>query len=528
MSALGMPDRHPALKCRVVARDRFPRREKTEEGGIRLGLSPAEALKDLPVNYYGRLGPRRKSLRQMVAPHTMFMGTTGSGKTLAMKLHMMSVLPPAFPGFDMNFRSLVYDAKTDMLPFIAQMGLNTDAHVILTNPFDKRSVAWDISYDIDNPADSQALADIIVQEGTGDAFWQVAAREMVSSVIDGLNTPLPARPAPFRWTLRHLVLVMDTPALLSQVLERTPKGRGVKRDYTEAKDNRLQASLNATLRSHITPYRLIAALWDRATAAFSMKEWLEGGGMLLVGDHYKYKDTMVRLNNALVRYAIDTLMDRQGEERLDLTWLYLDELKNAGKFPNFGTMLTQGRSKGIRSVLAAQGLSTLKATFAEGEEQEVLNNTGNKAIMQLASDEDAKWAERLFSTAMVIQESITRPEDRPGPASVTQSKVRESRVDASEFMDLPSASQQNGAITAFYRGPGAEAWHSTLSAEALRAALPRTELDSTLPDSFDPRDKLQYELRPMRDEDYAHLGLGPKDGEASERRFRLPPAPVLN
>jgi len=492
--------------------------------------SPAEQLQHLRVNYLGAVRTDAHTIQpelHTLAPHTLFMGATGSGKTLAMKLHMASVLPPSLPDYAMNFRSLVYDAKTDLLPFMHRLGFNATDHIILTNPFDRRSAAWDLCTDIDNSADSQAFADIFVQEGTGDAFWQVAAREMVAATIDGLNTPPEGVPKRPHWTLRHLVLVMDDPHLLGQVLDRTPKGRGVRRDYLDAEDDRLKASLNATLRSHVTPYRLVAALWDRSKHAFSMKAWSEGGGMLLIGDHYKYKEAMVRVNNVLVRYAIDTLMDRVGEEKHDLTWLYLDELKNAGRFPNFGTMLTQGRSKGVCSVLAAQGLSTLKATFNENEEQEVLNNCGNKCIMQLGSDEDAKWAERLFSTVETVKVSQTVHNDPRMEGSRTLTPEKEARVDAAAFLSLPSASDQEGAVTAYYHGRGGLSSLSKIESKDVRRALPPPALGSKPPAELEPRSKLVYDLRPLLIPDFEHLGLTPPEGDRSHRshpnEFVLPP-----
>lgn len=536
MSEIGPRTYHPALFRSVQAQDKAPMDPVWVNGKHVTPPSPAKQLQRLRVNYYGAVQDSPSEMRphlRDLSPHTIFMGATGSGKTLAMKLHMASVLPPSIPEYAMNFRSLVYDAKTDLLPFFAAMGFNHREHIILTNPFDDRSASWDICEDVDNTADAQSFADIIIQEGTGDVFWFAAAREMVSAAIDGLNSRPEGRAKRPHWTLRHLVHVLDDPELLRQVLVRTEKGRGVAADYLET-EVRLRSSLRATLRSHITPYRLIAALWDHADFSFSFKPWVQGGGMLLIGDHYKYKEAMVRANNMLVRYAIDTLMDRHDEDlEHDLTWLYLDELKNAGKFPNFGTMLTQGRSKGIRSVLAAQGLSTLKATFNENEEQEVLNNCGNKAIMQLGSDEDAKWAERLFSTVERVKVSRTIQNDPKQEGSRTLTPQKEARVDAAAFLELPSASDNRGAITAYYHGRGGISSLSRVSSESLKAALPRLPDDVKPPDELSPRPKTAYELRRLGPKDFEHLALVPSNPQSTSSQptnpegapssFRLPP-----
>lgn len=528
----------------------WPIRPKPEHPAIRLPVASRDAeawrLGDLRVTYRGAVAgsPLTKpwTLREL-GTHTLIMGATGSGKTVAMKLHMWSVLRPVREqgprgrqqsAFATNFRTLVYDAKTDLVPFFARMGLSATKQVILTNPFDARSASWDIARDVSNAADSQAFADIAIQRQGGDAFWEIAAREMLSAAIDGLNFVHPGESRARHWELRHLVTVMDRPDLLRQVLDRTDKGRGIIRDYISTVD-RLALSIRATLRASLMPYRLIAALWDRAEHSFSFKRWSEGGGVLLIGDHYKYRDSMVRVNNMLVRFAIDTLMDRHDQNEQDLTWLYLDELKNAGRFPNFGTMLTQGRSKGIRSVLAAQGLSTLKATFEEAEVEEVLNNCGEKAIMQLGTAEDADWAERLFSMDTITKVSRTIPRRTPNDGSETFHEDRQPRVYAREFLELNSASDNTGGLHAFYHWRGKDGVScNQLHSQSVDQGMPPRAVDGkiTTPE-FIPRGPEQFELRRFGPEDYEHLRLRPDDEDAGtqegthrsspqESRFKLP------
>ena len=528
-------------------------RPKPEHPAIRLPVASRDPdawkLGDLRVTYRGAVAQSTLTkpwrLRDL-APHTLIMGATGSGKTVAMKLHMWSVLRPVREqgangrresGFATNFRTLVYDAKTDLVPFFAHMGFSTDEHVILTNPFDARSASWDIARDVSNSADSQAFADIAILRQGGDAFWEISARDMLSAAIDGLNSVHPGESKARHWDLRHLITVMDRPELLKQVLVRTGKGRGIVRDYINTVD-RLALSIRATLRASLSPYRLIAALWDRAKYSFSLKRWSEGGGVLLIGDHYKYRHSRVRVNNMLVRDAIDTLMDRHDQNEHDLTWLYLDELKNAGKFPNFGTMLTQGRSKGIRSVLAAQGLSTLKATFEEAEVEEVLNNCGEKAIMQLGTAEDADWAERLFSMHTVTKISRTVPRQSPNEGSETFHDDRQPRVFAREFLELDSASDNDGGLHAFYHWRGKDGVScNRLHSTSVDQGMPDPLGERPVPPEFAPRGPEEFEIREFGPEDYDHLGLHPPEDDdgfggppggshppaPEESRFKLPP-----
>jgi len=495
------PPRHPVLSSRYSAGAPVPPEQR-------------EAWRKLQVNFRGifHRHPRRPSLDEL-APHYLYMGATGSGKTLAIKLHMASVLAEPDPRFTMRYRSLIYDPKTDLYPFLCRLGFSTERSVILTHPFDRRSTCWDLAADITSDADAQAFADVVIHDHPGQEFWQGAARDIVASTISGLNEATPKA-----WDLRDLVLIVDDRHYLEQVLARTGQGRGVQRDYIRTED-RLASSVRATLRANLAPYRIIAAMWDRAEQSFTFGAWARGAGVILIGDHYKYRDPMRRVNNLLVRYAIDSLMDRAGEEHHDLSWLYLDELKNAGRFPNFGTMLTQGRSKGIRCVLAAQGLSTLQATFPEHEEKEVINNCGNKCIMQLGSEEDAKWAERLFSTHKRVRKARSVSDDPRQPANTTFSEETQSRLEAQAFLELKSASNHGGAIHAYYHEPGARYYYNEASGDAIDSCMPPAL--ERVPADFLPRPEADFTLRDFDDEDHRHLGLTPPpEDDARERSDR--------
>lgn len=496
---------HPVLSSRVAA------------------AVPGTDFRKLDINYLGAFNERWDRYKmEDLPPHYLFMGATGSGKTTAMKLHMYSVFPHPDPRFSMRYRGLIYDPKSDLLSFLHRMGFTPEENIILTHPFDQRSSCWDIASDITSDADAQAFAEILVQDHPGQEFWQTSARDIISSLVSGLNAEPQTRE---NWDLRDLVLIAGQQHLLEQVLKRTDQGRGALSDYFKG-DKRLSGSVRATLRANLAPYRLIAAVWDHAKHSFTFKQWSRGAGIVLIGDHYKYRDPMRRVNNLLVRYAIDNVMDRPGIEDQDLSWFYLDELKNAGKFPNFGTMLTQGRSKGIRCVLAAQGLSTLQASFPEHEEKEVINNCGNKCIMQLGSDEDARWAERLFSTVTRVKESRTRPVDHPDRGTKTTHEEKEPRLEAKDFLELPSAMNTGGSINAYYHAPQGFYHTKPVSGDEVTASMP-PHAPAPVTD-FLPRPESHFTLRPFEDHDLAHLMLtphqesDPEDTAEDYKPFKMP------
>ena len=77
---------------------------------------------------------------------------------------MRSVLPIDDNRYSMRYRSLVYDPKSDMLPYLGDIGFDPERSVILTNPFDSRSACWDISADVATDADARSFAEVVIHD----------------------------------------------------------------------------------------------------------------------------------------------------------------------------------------------------------------------------------------------------------------------------------------------------------------------------------------------------------------------------
>lgn len=529
MNELGPHPPHPATKCSLAVKK-----------------TPLDDA--LTIHYLRNVNPDLDGVMQLprlhqLGQHTLFMGATGSGKTTALKLHIKSALCPIRatrfgqtverPPYQMNFRALIYDAKTDLVPFLASIGFDTDSHVILTNPFDSRSVAWDVSADVDSYPAGETFAEILVQnhKGNDSPFWQTACRDIVASTIHGLNAP--QRGERIRWTFRHLTEILLDHEHLRAVLERTDNGQACIRYYLDAKADEMRDGIWATLRNNVKPHRLAAAAWHKSTHSFSFKDWEKGGGIILIGDDYENEEAATRVNNLLVRYAIRTALGHPGELHHTTTWFYLDELKRAGQFPSFSTMLTQGRSKGIRAVLTAQGLSTFKAAFDESDIPEVLNNCAEKCIMQLSEPDDAEWAERLFSSARRMKTSTTRAVE-DNKLSYTSSVQEEPKLVARKFYELKSAQDTNRGLNAYFHMRGGHHAQSTIPSAWVNEQLQRVSYAKTKPDAFAKRDGNDFIPEPLTLREQRYLGLdsfsdsdSPPESIHKKRSFKLPPPPKI-
>ena len=108
--------------------------------------------KEWGVSFAGRM-----LLPQIANTNFLFVGAIGSGKTTSILLLMQSVLP--LIGQGLNRRALIYDAKTEFIPYLDSM---VPGKWFTFNPFDNRCVAWDMARDINDPASALELAEILI------------------------------------------------------------------------------------------------------------------------------------------------------------------------------------------------------------------------------------------------------------------------------------------------------------------------------------------------------------------------------
>ena len=94
-------------------------------------------------------------------------------------------------------RAIIYDAKQDIVSILAGMRdrptvdgkLSLSCRVVLLNPFDKRSAAWDMAKDILAPVTAQQIATILipVEKNASQPFFTDAARHILTGVFYRLH-----------------------------------------------------------------------------------------------------------------------------------------------------------------------------------------------------------------------------------------------------------------------------------------------------------------------------------------------------
>ena len=386
---------------------------KYRRGAIETSFSKAQIRAEELVRKLGS-GPFFGMLELPFASkegHFCVVGATGSGKTVTIRLFLQRIVPE-LTGGKLQGRALIYDAKQDILPILANLGGDCPVHIL--NPFDARSSSWDMAKDISEPATAYQVASLIIsdpEKADGNSMFFVnTMRNIMSSVIQSL-----IEFAPGLWTFRDVLLAMATEKNLRLVLERTAKGRQV----LEAclREGETFDNIRASIEARISEYEIIAALWhssdSRGGPRFSLSDWLCSRSIAVLGNRESSRKVMDTLNALLFNRLVELINDGP-EKRDETTWIVFDEVRRAGKLDKLKDLLLFGRSKGASVLLGLQDVDGLREVYGANVANEILGQCANKAVLWLNSPETAKWASSLFGEEEVIDVHRNRSDSSNG------------------------------------------------------------------------------------------------------------------
>lgn len=313
-----------------------------------------------------------------------------------------------------SHRAIIYDAKLEVIPQLSGMELN--APVIILNPFDKRSVAWDMAADITEPATAKQIASIFIPEEkqASQPFFSDAARHLLEGVMVAFILT-----RPLKWTLRDVLVTLKSGSRLAAVLSSTPATKDLVETYLS--HERESKSVIATLSTKLGPLDVVAALWESAEAKISLRDWLNSESILVLGNDEAYRSSLDVINQVIFKRVVELLLARP-ETTLGRTWFFLDEVKEAGNLDALGRLMTKGRSVGAAVVLGFQDVDGLYEAFGENQAKSILGQCATKVFLRLESPETAKWAESVFGEfeAVEVKQSASLGESTSEGTSTTK------------------------------------------------------------------------------------------------------------
>lgn len=440
--------------------------------------------------------------------HFVACGSTGSGKTTLIRFLMQSVIPRI--GRLPDERALVYDAKQDILSILH--GMNLGSKPILLNPFDARSAAWDIAADVTEPSTAQQIATIFIpeEENASQRFFSDASRHLLAGVMRRF-----IKTAPGKWTLSDVVYAMLDQSRIEMILGGDPETVSL---LTYLRDARTGNSVLSTVLTKMQPYEFIAAAWSRAEEKISLRKWVKGNVILILGNDEAQRSALDAINRAIFKRIVELVL-AQENSTTRRTWFFLDEVREAGTLDGLQSLLTKGRSKGASVVLGFQDIDGMKEVYGEYLASEITGQCACKAFLRTDSPKTAQWASSILGDREYVELSHSESENQSSSTgfrglpnksagtskSVSQQIVKRPIVLDSEIMGLPlPGGDGKGPLNGYFVTPNVGAYFASIEWEWIEMNLAPTSNVQNLV----KRDAAHEQLRSWAPTDFHRLGIG--------------------
>ena len=328
--------------------------------------------------------------------HFKIIGTTGTGKSTAIGEILEGALArgdrAVIADPDGGYMHRFYDARR--------------GDVVL-NPFDERSVKWDLFAEIKTPYDVDQLARSLIPDQDGsDRSWRGYARTFFTAVTRQAREAGVTDVA----ELYRLLVAADAKELRAMVYA-TPA-----QPFLEEHNGRMFDSIRSVTSSAVGALEYVAA---QKGQAFSVRRWVaeEQPGVLFM----PYKAGQIAgLRSAVsgwMRLAVFETMDGPseatarpaGKERR--LWFVVDELDALGQIDGLKDALARLRKFGGRCVLGFQSLAQVSSTYGQGDAHTIVENCGNTLILRCSASEGggtARFASQLIGDREVLRTTVTK------------------------------------------------------------------------------------------------------------------------
>lgn len=403
----------------------------TRQGALQPELHKRGTFLAEPSASRGQVDAHALTLAGVVVPsedetkHFKLIGTTGTGKSTAIR----ELLGPALARGD---RAVIADPDGG---YLARFYDAARGDVIL-NPFDKRSVRWDLFGEIRNPYDVEHLAGSLIPTGedAGGREWRGYARTFLTALM--------RRAAQDRRDLGQLwhQLTIASSEELRPIVAGTPA-----QPFLEPDNARMFGSMRSVATSALAALEYIQG---QRASPLAVREWVKSGkGVLFIPYQAEQIAALRTMIAAWMRLAIfEAMREGEGDRRL---WFIVDELDALGPIEGLKDALARLRKFGGRCVLGFQSIAQVSSTYGAGEAQTIVENCGNTLILRCSGSEGggtSRFASRLIGEREVIRRQISEGHSHGGflardgarySTNVSEQHVTETAVMASELEQLP-------------------------------------------------------------------------------------------
>jgi type IV secretory pathway TraG/TraD family ATPase VirD4 len=328
--------------------------------------------------------------------HFKLIGTTGTGKSTAIQEIMAGALAR-------GDRAVIADPDGG---YLRRFYRPARGDVIL-NPFDERSVKWDLFSEIESDYDVEQLARSLIPDHEGqDRSWRGYARTFFTAVTRQAHaTGIKDVEELYR------LLVVAEPGELRELVRGTPA-----QPFLDEHNSRMFDSIRSVTSSAAGALEYVG----RQTAqGFSVRKWVseKTPGVLFVPYKAGQIAALRSMISAWMRLAIFEAMDSDApgyEESRDSNrrlWFVVDELDALGQIDGLKDALARLRKFGGRCVLGFQSIAQVSSTYGQGDAHTIVENCGNTLILRCSASEGggtARFASQLIGDREVMHTTVSK------------------------------------------------------------------------------------------------------------------------
>jgi hypothetical protein len=362
------------------------------------------------------------------AKHFKVIGTTGTGKSTAIREMLAGAL-------DRGDRAVIADPDAGYL----QRFYRADRGDVLLNPFDDRSVKWDLFSEIKTVYDVEQLArSLIPDHGDQDRSWRDYARTFFTAVTRQ------AHDAGIKDVSElYRLLVAGDMSELRELVRGTAA-----QPFLDEHNSRMFDSIRSVTSSAVGALEYVGR---QKGEGFSIREWVRSRapGVLFMPYRAGQIAALHSTISAWMRLAIFEAMDQEeqreegapgGNGRL---WFVVDELDALGQIDGLKDALARLRKFDGRCVLGFQSIAQVSNTYGQGNAHTIVENCGNSLILRCSASEGggtARFASQLIGEREVLQTTISKSRRRTelwGSVTHGQHHSLEAAVLPSQVEQLP-------------------------------------------------------------------------------------------
>lgn len=366
---------YPILLWFFAAKTTEQFKEQTKRGAFL--VDEEEFVRLLPKSVSIPISDTIKIPRDFETRHFFIGGASGTGKTNLISMVIQHLK-------ERNEKVIVYDAKDG--EFVAKF-FNPKRDLIF-NPFDLRSLHWNVFDMISNDSDFDSLAaSVVPRTFIKDMFFVNAARSVLAGIV--------------RYCYRNdlktnddiwKILCKSIPELHRILLSINSEAAV----FIENHESGQTQSVISSLMQYAKIFRYMVNPQNKPS--FSLREWLQDNkrkGTIFLTSNTKQRESLRGILSLFINSLANEILSlRDNPERR--IFLIVDEFGTLHTMDSIKDLLALGRSKGCSFWIGIQEKSQLDEIYSRNIANTIINQCNNYIIFRMNDSDSAEYFSKLF------------------------------------------------------------------------------------------------------------------------------------